>query len=752
MPKPSRGSRQQPIRDPRARGLAAFQAGRFDEAIAAWRPLAGDAAVGRALAEALLRRALRPGAADPLADLRRGAELAPNDPRFPFQLGRLLHRDGDLAGAEAQYRAVLAREPGNLAAAKLLALLTLARTPGAELADLSGLAEPVRDWAAPALAVLRREAPPADESPLGTLWRGLYELAVGSGTALATLSDERPLPNQALAAFRRFHRGSAAVRAGNTQLAIDLWGELFQAGLRGQRLEENLAALLHGRLTALQAAGKSEAAGQLALEWFDLPGGPAFDELRVAALDRVATAAALAGDWEKAAPRWEAARQILGRGQGLGSPRPILHNLAMAYERVEDWEGAAEAWRAMLRTRPRKRDGEPDPHEELRWAWVRSRIIDCYKHAGRPDEAVTVFRQAIKADPDDLDLRVQLADALMANEQERAAINEVKRILKIDPHHPEAVLRMAEDLSGRWQFAEAEQLVRAMVAHHGDREDLRRRAAEVFLNNGRAHAQYGHAQAAYDAFVEGERFDPSNPRFPINQARMLSSMGRHDTTAGLLERALAVAGEVNETWVLAIETWMQADKIDEARALIGRFEAERGPTAEEQMALGLHLLAAALPPQPPFAFGRMVAAPKTPTSPALAMALEQIEKALAARPDDLRMLMAVASFLMLPRSDLALPFARRAAALAPDDPEALILLGVVLGLDNQGPEAKKTLQQASQVAGKAGKPQLREEALELRRAVGTPMLRIMLSATMGGAGLDDPDDFEDMDDLDVFFR
>src|SRR5690606_1619258 len=139
-----------------------------------------------------------------------------------------------------------------------------------------------------------------------------------------------------------------------TDAALKLWEQTYSSGGGARKLAENLAVLLQQRLEALIAAGDEQAAAALAREWAELSGGVAFDELRIQALDRGAYTAASAGDWAEAVALWEAAREILGRAQGLGSPRPILHNLALAYERLEEWEEAAEAWRGLLRTRPRR--------------------------------------------------------------------------------------------------------------------------------------------------------------------------------------------------------------------------------------------------------------------------------------------------------------------------------------------------------------------------------------------------------------
>jgi tetratricopeptide (TPR) repeat protein len=745
MPKSKRSERQRKPADltPRELGLRSFQAGRFDAAIAAWQPIAYDPAVARALAEAHFRRALSSRAADPIADLRRAAVLAPADLRFPLHLGRLLHRAGDLVGAAERYALVLSREPGNIVAAKLLALLTLEQRSDADLSSLPGMSPALRAWAAPALAVLRREPVPADESALGALWRGLSQLAAGSADARDTLGDERTLPTPALEPLRRCFRAMAAALVGDTEAALKLWQRLYDAGERPPGMEPRLAALLMERIAALIESGDVAAAGELARHWASLSGGPAFDELRLQALDQAARAAAIAGEWPQATLLWEAARLTHGNAQGIGSPRSILHNLSLAYERQERWADAADAWRALLRTRPRKRSTDTsDGQEEQRWAWVRTRIISCYRNAGRPDEAVTVFRQAIKLDPNDLDLRFQLADALLANEQERASQNEIKRILEIDPYHPDALLRHIGYLSEHWQLGEAERLVRELAERNPDRADLRRRAADVFMRHGRQLSQYGNFQAAYTAFVEGEPYGPTDPHFPLNQARMLRVLRQPVDTGALIERALTVGGENSETWVLAIETWVMADKVDEARALIARFEQERTPSAEDYVEIGLQLMSSAMPPPMPAFFARMAPPPKPVDTPSTKLALELLDKAVALRPGDQRILKSITSFLLLPRPDLALRYAEHAVQHAPDDIDALIMLGVVLGLSDKVHEAKTQLQHAAKLAQRLGRPDLRAQAQDLRRVVGTPMLRIMLSQALHG--FDELDEFGDV--------
>lgn len=751
--RPTRQTPTTPSLDPRERGLRAFQAGRFNEAIAIWSLLVGkDARVRTALAEAHFRRALSGTMPDSIvSDLRRAIELVPNEARYHFHLGRMLHRNGDLAGANTHYRQALQAPAPIPAAAQLLALATLQQAPQADLSNIPGMTPALQRWFAPIQALLRAQPlPSGDDSPVERFWRGLALIAAGDPAALDLLADDKTLPAPSLLALGRYYRGVAAARGGDTAAALKQWQAVHSSGYEAQKLHENLAVLLLEQLNSLDEKGDLAAAAALARQWAALPGNAAFDVQRLLMLDRGAQAAAAEGNWAQATDYWEAAREILGRSQSLGSPRPLLHNLALAYERQELWMEAADAWRAMLRTRPRKKAAAPDaapPAGDLsdeRWAWVRERIINCYRNAGRPDEAVTVFRQALKADPNDLDTRVQLADALMANEQERAAYNEVQRILQIDPHHAEALFRKASYLSARWEYPEAEQIVRDIAARNPERDDLRARVANFFLNHGRQYAEYSRYDAAYNAFIEGERYQPDNYLFPLNQARMIIYLRRREDVQPLIERAITLAGDSIDAWTKIIETWVIADRIDEARALLERFERGFKPDVGAYIMLGTTILLRTTPPPPP-SFGLLPSrpAPKPVDTPWTTIALDLIDKALALKPDDVALHKSLAGTLMLVRPDLARRFAEAAVSKEPDDPNALILLGIILGLDEQVQEAKKTLLRAGQMARRQNRPDIQEQAQELRGIVGTPFFRTMIQAGLSGEDIFDDDDFDD---------
>jgi pentatricopeptide repeat protein len=750
--------------DARQAGWRAFQANRFDEAIRAWLPLAAqDQQVRTALGEAYLRRALTYFQLDTAADdLRHAAELLPDDARFPFHLGRRAHQHGDRESAVAYYLAALEHEPTFSSAAQLLALARLEQNPQADLAAQPDVPPAGQRFGTPIQSILRGAIPPADDdSPRARFWRGLGRLQAGDPQgATRDLADPRPMPDPALTGLRSYYQGVAAARAGNKAEALRLWRQARAQHAPALMLADNLGALLAEQLGVLAAEGALQEAADLARETVGLPGSAGFDEARLLALDHAAQAAAREGEWERAAELWEAAAAILADSSGgLGSPRPLLHNLALAYEQQQQWIDAASAWRSMLRTRPRKR-GAAEAHEtaDQRWTWVRARIIECYKRANRPDEAVTVFRQMIKEEPSNLDIRLQLSDALVANGQERAAANEVERVLKIDPQHVDALLRRATLLAQDGGFGtlyEATHIMRDLVARQPERADLRRYTAELLLRHGGELSKWGQYAQAYELFVEGEQYDPENYRFPLNQVRMLLAQGRHDTIEPLVERAVVLSRDQPQALSAVLETWVMADNMPQARALLTRIERETALDPHDYIMFGISILLRVTPlPALPSLFGMLGSQPPPPAPPPAdtawtKLAVELFDKACALEPTDPSLPAKIAHDLALPRPDLALRYAEEAARLLPESPESWMMLGLIQGLNDLGREAKATFKRAQQLARKRGNRELARQAHDMSRAAGTPMFRAMVQMSLMTAemGLDEAD-LDLLDELD----
>ena len=714
-------------------GLRAFEAGNFDGAITVWSPLAQrDPRVQAPLAEAFFRRAIAHHSVEArVSGLEYALRLAQGDTRYQYHLGLARHLTGDFAAAIRHYRTVLDADRDWPGAAMVLALASLEQDAHVDLAALPGSTPAVRAALAPVQALLQGNIPaPAGDSPLDRLWQGLGRLRAGDSAAGDILADGRPLPSAAADAVRHYYLGVAAAQAGDPRRALQAWQHPSVTRLDRPWLHDNLVAVLLQRLGEQLASDDTVGAAATAQQALPFAGGStALAEAIVVASDRAAHAAATAGNWEQAAALWETARDAVGSVPGLGSPRPLLHNLALAYEAQERWLEAAEAWRAMLRTRPRRRDTRADDGQmsDAQWAWVRRRVVEAYKRAGTPGEAVAVFRQAIKADPGDLEMRLQLAEALLANDQAQAASNELQRILQIDPQHVEAQLRLASlhIESSEWQAAE--QLIRRVLAQQPAHAEAQRYLARLLLGHGTALHEGGQLAAARRRFEEGQQAAPDDYRFPLNLARIAVDQRKSGQIRPLLERALELGADQPAAYVAIIDCWSAADQIAEARAVLARAEAELTLAPDFYLELGTTLLAQEAPP-PLFGspFGLPIPRPAPTDTPRSLLATEVLDRAVALRPDDPRLRLAIAAGLVSSRVDLALTYAEAAAKLSPDDPNVLLMLGLVLDLNDRTRDAKQTLRRAARLARQQGRRDLADHADTLYRGAGDPFFRMML--------------------------
>jgi tetratricopeptide (TPR) repeat protein len=742
--------------------MRAFMAQRFGAAIAAWMQLdLHDEQVRVALAEAYFRQALtHVDDAARVDNMRQALELAPHDLRYRYHLGLALHRAGAPEEAAEQYRAVLQMSPSWSGAGLALALAELEQNSTADLASLPGSTPELRAKLEPLRMLLRGEVPPvpddADQA-VQMLWHGLGLLQTGDPAARNVLRDDHGLTSLRLHGMRQLYQGIAAAQEGDIATAVELWWEVYQGGVvHPEWLPHNLIAGLVEVFQAHLDAGTSDDIVDLALQVVMSPLRQAtLNELLVAVLDRAAHNAARAADWTHAVKYWEVARNMMIGKASLGSPRPLLHNMALAYEHLEDWRAAAETWRALLRARPRKaradeeRAADPFDYTDEQWAWVRRRVITCYQQAGEPGEAVKVFRQAIKSDPNDLDLRIQLIDALLANEQEQAAYNQIDQVLERDPNHVEANLRLANLYGADGHWGGAEQALRIVLDQQPERDDVRRQVARVMLMRGNYLHNLRLLDEAERIFAEGQEFAPDDYQFPLNLARI--AIDRRDIARAepLLEQALELASGYAAAYIFVIDCWAVAGEFERARAVLKRAEQVVGGDVDFYADLAVTLLQRhAKPPSPHSLLMRGAPVARSTNDELVVLAREALDRAVALRPDDASLRFRLASELINLSPELALQQAETGVKLQPEEPSGLLLLGLLQGLNERDKEARATLRQAAKLARKQGDPFLAEQAEMIQQQIGSPLLRLSLQMGMEmGDMMDDDDDLDELDDL-----
>jgi len=746
-------------------GLRVFKAGRYAEAIGIWEKLDWPdrrVSLTAAIAEAHFRLAVGNGiSADTLPHLEQATGLVPADPIYAYYLGLALHRQGKLVEALSAYQRAIANGLARPGSGVVIALAALELDPNTDLTTVPGVSPQDRQTLDPAICFLQGK--PREEQSQSLL-SGLAErlkLTQPSPArlvldGLALLAEDKPEARQYLVgldgktwprnvnAVRWYYIGVAAARQDDLVLALDAWKQArnLDPKLVGLR---NLSILYARWSMSHSETGDWAGAARLALDGHKLmPSDSALGTLALNALDRAAREAVKAGDWAAAAKYWADAREVLSALSGGGTPRPILHNLALAYEASQLWEPAAQAWRAMLRTKPRKKtlDGFSDDH----WTWVRQRVIECYKQAGRPDEAITIFKQALKANPDDADMQFDLVSALLSNGQEQAAYSELQRLLQKHPHHVEAMLMLVELQTRRGQWYAAEMTMRQAIEAEPDNDRVRRRMADVLKERAGNLMNSRNNAAARDLYEQALKYVPDDYNLVLDLARTEFNLRHVDKAREHIERALELGKDKSDAYEQAFICWVIERKFDEARAVQQRGEAGGKLTPDFYIHTGIECLMHAAPepdlPELDFLFGvgRRAAKPARGRRAARsheldALGRQLLDQAIALGPE-VDVLRHIISEVGPDGAEVGLPYAQRLVKVAPEDAMAWMMLGVYLGAERQVKEGQEALRQAARLARKQGNHDLARDADGMRRAIADPFFSMSLRMAMNEYGYD----------------
>ena len=438
-----RRKRSRPV-NLRRKGLKSFRQNNYDQAIIDWEQdleRRVNPKVTAALAEAYFRRGVKE---QDIEDLKTAVFHRPDDLIYKYHLGLAAHRDGDLSEAITAYQHV---QKNSTAWEKRIAYpLALAYYQhGDDPAQKAVWHRLSADEQQRLLNVRRFQQKKVmvneDDS---IVQQGVIAYANGRYTQSQTLLDEAvtTLLDPQEDALAYYYLGCLAARDEKWETAVEHWemshdndysSPIFVANLgeTHHRLAENAAqqqqyqkAIEHGKQALLW---KGEDENQL-------------NDLISHIYQQLGYQAANGGDWEDALNQWELAEQQYKINFRLAC------NLALAYEQADDYQEAAVRWREALRRRPRKSD-HPDAisDDEIGRMWARTSVA--YRKAGEFDEATHVMKQAVKWQPDNLDMRLALVDDYENNGQLQAAENELERIIKKDTNNISALLRMGEVIS-----------------------------------------------------------------------------------------------------------------------------------------------------------------------------------------------------------------------------------------------------------------------------------------------------------------
>jgi tetratricopeptide (TPR) repeat protein len=720
-------------------GLKDFRSGDYDGAIETWERVGQQTPQIQptsALAQVYFRRGLKrtygqPG--DPKAgmdDLSRAVGLQPDDPCYAYHLGLVAHRVGELGRAIPAYRAAR-KDEGEFASRAAYPLALALSQQGREPAD-----DPV--W--PALtaegqAMLRqvdafRRRPYTLSSDAPPLWRGLAALDAGDHGQARALLDEalQRATGPTEEGMAHYYLGALAARGEDWDAARHHWNSARASGLALPRLEDSMGEVYHRLAEERLESGDAEgalAAGMEALR--HKPDDKRLGGLISQAHQRLAYEAASAGQWTTALEHWEAA------GEAEGGSFRLAYNLALAYERAEDFFAAGEKWREALRRRPR-RDDHPDAIDDEQVSQLWRRAAEAYSKAGEYDEAVRVYRQAVKWNPDHVDTRMALAEMLLANGQLQAAENELDRILERDPDNVPALLRQGEVIaaSSSWWWGNSPVSYWERVLElEPDNATARQLLADFYQDQADYHLSWAGYERAAEMYRQALEYQPDNGRILAALGGCHLRMDEQAVAQGYVEQALAAAPEDLSVYDEIIHAWLDVEQPDRAWEVLTRAEA-----AVETIPYEFYIH------QAYYCIDR----DSDLARPWLARAVEKA-------PPDEPVLMLIGEMAVTARAwEIAREYLEQALAAGQVVGQAHVMLGIVDAQEGDLDAAKKHWAEAERIARRERDQDLLERARMARVLFSGPPGLASFLMSLGGGPFDPSfPDFYDEDEDDFFF-
>jgi tetratricopeptide (TPR) repeat protein len=409
---------------------------------------APDPTLRQMLAQAHYRRALQSTNPSP-TDLERAVKYGGEQPRYRLavavaslargrteEINRWVESTGEPVSSDPLCH--IGRAIGLLAAQQTREFKELTRQLPEALAADSALAR---------LGVLRHllvgNAPLAEPllGALDSLDRNLYEgiarwlcgdeaAAVESLTALPLLESNPTAEEAQTLATQSFLLGVLQARAGRVAAALAAWREGQRLALE-HRMELPWVKRLPAHWQGLAAAALAEQdleTARACLEQalaLDSENKALRANLRVLCLTE-ANRLSQQGQLERAVELWRAC--VTSGSQN----EVVLRNLAVACEKLERIEEAAQYWRQLARLwRSQVKDARVDPSLKDRLARLERHAADLMLKSGRPPhEVIAELEAALKTDPGQHELRRVLADVLLDIGQPQKAVRHLEMIHK----------------------------------------------------------------------------------------------------------------------------------------------------------------------------------------------------------------------------------------------------------------------------------------------------------------------------------
>jgi len=442
------------------KGIAFFQKGNYHAALIEWQKIAApDDKWKQIIAEAHFRKGLEmyyPGGNlsavvhnQIISELSQATQLNPGSAGYHYHLGLAFERQGNLKKAAASYLKAVKLQKNDRFLFQLV--MTYLKSGGvAEAVEMTNL---VADKTTRAILNLLRELIKKDGNESNAV--DLDDESKNHPLILGLLALAQQNPNQALQIFENpqevkitsdpdndqavaaYFQGVAYLQLGDELKADKKFEFANDKGLRGEPFKHNMIAALWKKSIKYAESANLAPASRLFAAIHSLEPNLKPIEYNIHLL-KFHFGNELAGyeKYEEAIKFWKDCT--------LPGEINRFHNIALAYEYLEDYKSAILNWRELIlywKTQLRRNPEQSQYQDNL--IITHKRLGDLCLKIDEIRPAIKEFSEVLRYVPDDVDTLLKLGDLYSESEKWDRAITVFEKILEIQPNHINALLNLS---------------------------------------------------------------------------------------------------------------------------------------------------------------------------------------------------------------------------------------------------------------------------------------------------------------------
>jgi tetratricopeptide (TPR) repeat protein len=376
------------------------------------------------------------------------------------------------------------------------------------------------------------------------------------------------------------------------------------------------------------------------------------------------------------------------------------------------------------------------------------RAAEAYIREGEYEEAINVYKQAVKWNPDSLETRMALVDGLINDGRFWAAENELQRILEKDENYIPALLRMGEVLAESrswWQASGAPRYWTRILELEPNHEAARQALVDYYLDQGENAMSWSNFQSGIESYNKALQYQPNNGYILARLGACYMWMEQYETAQSYLDRALACGGQDLRVYEQLIHVWLDERDPERAGEVLRQAEtAIKDIPVEFYLAQAIYAMEVDVAMGPPW-----------------------LDRAIEVSPPADEPLAKVGQLLALSTfTDVAQTYLERAIAAGQEVVHCWTSLAMLALRRGDSQAARGYVRDAEKAARKSRNPEDQQQIKMIRELFDIPpeVLNMMIhglgSGMLGGPEgmpllpdlIDDFDDDEEWDDDDDFFN